>query len=255
MSKFAGNRISLESGLFVKTFGDTTSYQAELAALTCLRDKGISPGIIDHDSTTQTLKIANAGSSLESIRRDQEHVFSMSQIHRFSKELMKALSVLHSENLCHYDLKEANICIAPNSDNGTTVDLDRDFSVTLIDFGLSFNLDEIPSSYIGNTNLGTPVCRSPEHLDGCPQYGQAADVFCAAATIVQLIKDEPEPFSLCYGKLDAQIRSAQELVNPGYELKSASKEVVPRDLTMLLYAMLHPSPLDRPTSQMCFNLL
>jgi serine/threonine protein kinase len=255
MSKFEETRTSQENGAFVKRFADKPSYMAELNALRGLSGRGITPEILSHDNSTRTLHIADAGISLRSLRVDQEQRFSMSQLRRFASGLLACLSELHAAKFCHYDVKEDNICVKGQTREDGSLDLEQDFKVKLIDFGLSFRVDDIPQHYINNKNLGTPVCRSPEHIAGLPQHGQAADVFCAAATIVQLIEDSPDPFPLAYGKPDTQIRMAQERVELTRRLTSASGEPVPNDIQALLFGMLHPVPTERPTSKTCYHLL
>lgn len=255
MSKFDETRTSQEDGAFVKRFADKPSYMAELNALRGLSGRGITPEILAHDNNTKTLRIEDAGRTLRSFRTDMDQRFSVSQIRRFASGLLECLSKLHAANFCHYDVKEDNICIQAQAREDGSLDLDQEFKVKLIDFGLSFKVDNIPPHYIGNKTLGTPVCRSPEHINGLPQYGQAADVFCAAATVVQIIEDAPDAFPLMFGKPERQIQVAQERVELTRALKTASGEVVPKDLQMLLYGMLHPDPNERPKSKACYHML
>ena len=255
MSKFDQTSTSKENGLYRKKFAEQKPYMAELNALRGLSGKGITPEILKHDNNTRTIHMADAGITLRSLRVDQESRFSMTQLRSFASQLFRCLSEVHAENFCHYDVKEDNICVQGSIRNDGSLDLDQDFKVKLIDFGLSFKIDDIPHHYVGNKSLGTPVCRSPEHINGLPHYGQAADVFCAAATIVQLIEDSPDPFPLAFGRPDNQIRLAQERVELTRRLTSASGEIVPTDIQRLLFGMLHPVPTERPSSKTCYHLL
>ena len=255
MSKFTETRTSQEDGAFVKRFADKPSYMAELNALRGLRGRGITPEILAHDNNTKTLRIEDVGRTLRYLRTDLEHTFSVSQIRRFASGLLECLSKLHAANFCHYDVKEDNICIQAHTREDGSLDLDNDFKVKLIDFGLSFKVDDIPKHYIENRSLGTPVCRSPEHINGLPQYGQAAEVFCAAATVLQMIEDAPDAFPLVFGRPERQIQVAQERVDIRHSLTAASGEIVPKDLQLLLSSMLHADPKERPTSKTCYHLL
>jgi serine/threonine protein kinase len=255
MSKFNETRISQENGAVVKRVADQESYIAELNALKGLSGRGITPEILAHDNTTKTLRIEDAGITLHSLRADLDHFFSVSQIRRLASGLFECLHKLHAADFCHYDVKEDNICIQAHTRDDGSLDLDKDFKVKLIDFGLSFKVDEIPESYFNNKKLGTPVCRSPEHIAGQPQYGQAADVFCAAATIVQIIDGLPEAFPLMSGSPDRQILAAQERADVKRTLTTLSGEVVPKDLQILLFGMLHPDPNERPKSKACYHML
>lgn len=255
MSKFDETRTSQENGAFVKRFVDKPSYMAELNALRSLSGRGITPEVLKYDDNTQMIRIEHAGTTLRSVRTEHSHTFSVSQIRRLASGLFECLSKMHTAGLCHYAVKEDTICIqAPLREDGS-LDLDSDFKVKLIDFGLSFKVDQIPKSYFNNKELGTPVCRSPEHIAGLPQYGKAADVFCAAATIVQMIDGLPEAFPLMSGNPDKQILAAQERADLRHTLTTLSGEVVPKDLQAVLYSMLHPDPTERPSSKTCYHLL
>jgi len=255
MTKFNETSTSPENGAFVKRFADKPSYIAELNALRGLSGRGITPEIIAHDNTTRTLRIADAGMTLRSLRVDAEHTFSVSQIRRFASALFQCLTKLHEANFCHYDVTEGNIWIQAQSRADGSLDLDQDFQVKLIDFGLSFRVDDIPQDYIGNKSLGTPVCRSPEHISGLPHYGQAADVFCAAATVVQVIEDAPDAFPLMFGRPERQIQVAQERMDITRSITAASGELLPKDIQAVLFSMLHPHPSERPSSKTCYHLL
>lgn len=255
MSRFNDTRTSHEDGVFIKKFADRPSYIAELNVLRGLSGSGIAPEILAHDNGTQTLRIADAGVTVRSLRADLDQKLSISQLRRFASGLFDSLARLHAANFCHYDVKEDNICIQGNRREDGSLDLDRDFKVKLIDFGLSFKVDKIPERYLNNKELGTPVCRSPEHLNGLPQYGKAADVFCAAATVLQLIEDMPEAFPLMFGSPERQIMTARERVDLNRPLVSAAGEIVPKDVQAVLFSMLHPDPVERPSSKTCYHLL
>jgi serine/threonine protein kinase len=253
MSKFDKTRVSAESGCFVKVFPDKESYLAELNALKGLTEVGIAPAVLSHDNRAREIRIEHAGITLRSARIDLDHIFSVPQILRVAEGLFKCLSKLHAAKFCHYDVKEDNICIQTSGTDLQCLDLASELTVKLIDFGLSFQIDSIPERYVDNTRLGTPVCRSPEHIQGRPHFGQKADVFCAAATLVQLIDDSSEAFPPSLGDTDRQIKTAQEKVDPNYLLKAASGETVPKNFQVLLHRMFHPDPEQRPSSEHCYD--
>lgn len=255
MSKITDTRTSHEDGAFTKRFCDKPSYMAELNALRGLRGSGIAPEILAHDNGTRTIRIADAGVTLRSFRTELQQSFSMSQLRRFASGLFDSLARLHSADFCHYDVKDDNICIQAHARDDGSLDLERDFKVKLIDFGLSFKVDKIPDHYFNNKTLGTPVCRSPEHINGLPLHGKAADVFCAAATVLQVIEDMPEAFPLMFGNPERQIMAVRERVDLNRPLLSASGETVPKDVQAVLFSMLHPDPIERPSSKTCYHLL
>jgi serine/threonine protein kinase len=255
MGTFNTTGTSRQDGVFVKRFPDKPSYMAELNALRGLRGSGIAPEILAHDNGTRTIRIADAGVTLRSFRTELQQSFSMSQLRRFASGLFDSLARLHSADFCHYDVKDDNICIQAHARDDGSLDLERDFKVKLIDFGLSFKVDKIPDHYFNNKTLGTPVCRSPEHINGLPLHGKAADVFCAAATVLQVIEDMPEAFPLMFGNPERQIMAVRERVDLNRPLLSASGETVPKDVQAVLFSMLHPDPIERPSSKTCYHLL
>lgn len=241
MAQTSTPQVTQNNGAFSKTFKDRDSYRSELDVLRGLKGTEVAPELLGHDDRTMTLHLANAGADLNYLLNSAEQSFSVSQIRRVMGGLLKGLSDLHSQGYCHYDVTPRNVCI-----DG---DLQGDFRVKLIDYGLSFSLDKIPETH-KKQRIGTPSCLSPEHLACTPQFGEAADVFCAGVTILQVVQGGLDVFSPSYGKIEPQIAEAHQQV----PTKTFWGEAIPGQLTLLLKSMLTVDPTYR-RSRLCLDLL
>jgi serine/threonine protein kinase len=166
----------------------------------------------------------------------------MQQIRRVLAGILDGLTEVHGKGFCHYDVTARNVCI--------TGDLNTTFGVKLIDFGLTFPLNNIPKAYQQQI-IGTRSCLSPEHLSCSPQFGQAADIFCAGLTTVQMMQGGLDALSPLYGSLQTQVEQAYRLIPE----TTISGDTVPADFQQLLRVMLSKEPAQRGSSTMCRKLL
>lgn len=240
MPPASSTRVTEEAGAFTKKFSDRGSYRSELDVLRGLKSD-IAPKVIEHDDKTMTLRLEHAGKDLLYLVTNEDQRFSVNNIRKILSGLLQGLVDLHSQGFCHYDVTPRNVCI-----DG---DLKGDFKVKLIDYGLSFPLNKIPETH-KTQRIGTPSCLSPEHLACKPELGEAADVFCAGVTMLQVIQGGLDVFSLSYGKIEPQVREAHLQV----PTQTMWGEPIPGDLNLLLKAMLSEDPTYRK-SQLCFSLL
>ena len=91
---------------------------------------------------------------------------------RIFRQIITALSYLHSLNICHRDLKPENIL------------LDRNFNVKLADFGLAAFQ---PADLWLETWCGSPHYAAPEIVRGRPYMGAQVDVWsCGVILYVML---------------------------------------------------------------------
>lgn len=240
MAPATTTRVTEESGAFTKKFSDRGSYRSELDVLRGLKSD-IAPKILEHDDKTMTLRLEHAGKDLLYLVTSEDHQFSVVQIKKILSGLLRGLVELHSQGFCHYDVTPRNVCI-----DG---DLNKDFKVKLIDYGLSFALNKIPESH-KTQRVGTLSCLSPEHLARRPELGEAADVFCAGVTMLQVIQGGLDVFSLSMGKIEPQVKEAHLQV----PTRTSWGEPIPGELNLLLKAMLAQDPTHR-RSQLCLSLL
>lgn len=241
MAPAQGTRVTEDNGAFTKKFSDRGSYRSELDVLRGVKSD-IAPKLLAHDDQRMTLRLEHAGADLLHLVTNEEQRFSVLQLKKVLSGLLQGLVELHSQGFCHYDVTPRNVCI--HGDLAAS-----DFKVKLIDYGLSFALNKIPESH-RTQRIGTPSCLSPEHLACKPEQGQAADVFCAGVTMVQVIQGGLDVFSLNYGRIEPQVREAHLQV----PTKTNWGETIPGDLQLLLKTMLAQDPTHR-RSQLCLALL
>jgi serine/threonine protein kinase len=92
------------------------------------------------------------------------------------KEIVAAISYLHSLRLVHQDIKPGNVLVSKNG------------KVMLTDFGMTHSFDVKP------TGFGTPLYHAPEALDSeSEDFGGREDVWSLGVTLYEMIFGEP-PF-------------------------------------------------------------
>jgi serine/threonine protein kinase len=232
---------NVPANAFVKHFPDRDSYRSERDVLRTIQGPCF-PRMFRSDDLGQTLYLEHVGSDLLTLVTTQRCDLTVAQITTVLAGILDGLTELHAKGYCHYDLTPRNVCI--------TGDLSTTFSVKLIDFALTFPLDDIPNCYRTQT-IGTRSCLSPEHLSRTPEHGKAADVFCAGITTLLLMQGGLDVFSSIYGNLERQVRDAVHLV----PTETVYGERVPNDLQNLLKGMLQADPLQRLSSEQCRTLL
>ena len=116
---------------------------------------------------------------------ESKHRFNISAIKCLMKQLLEALSYLHTtQNVCHRDLKCSNLLISKNHE------------LKLADFGLAREL--YSTEYGGDfrrreysINVITLWYRPPELLLGDKRYTHSVDMWSVGCILVELLKNEP----------------------------------------------------------------
>jgi serine/threonine protein kinase len=111
----------------------------------------------------------------------QSKKLSSSQIKRCLKDLLSALTYIHSKDVIHRDIKPSNILLKS-----------LDGPAYLSDFGIAWAPDtpgsEAQDSKI--TDVGTTCYRPPELLFGNKHYGCSLDLWAAGCTVAELLDPE-----------------------------------------------------------------
>lgn len=233
--------ISPQEGAFLKECPDRASFRRERGVLLDLAGLQGIPTVLAHDEVTRIIRLSDAGKDLIQLTVNEGQAFSVSEIKRVLRGILEGLQTMHAKGIYHYDVTPRNVCIKG--------DISGDFQVTLVDFGLSFSRDKIPEAY-RTQRVGTPSCLSPEHLAMTPELGEAADVFCAALTALQLIDGGGEVLSRSLGKIEPQVM----MMYTNVPTHTRWGEAIPADLQALLKSMLNPDPQYR-RSALCLALL
>lgn len=91
-------------------------------------------------------------------------------------QILKAVQYLHSQNVCHCDIKPDNIL------------LDKFGKIILTDFGCSVLSD----NFVITNGRGTPIYMSPECIEDTPHDGRASDVWsCGILLFTMLTGNNP----------------------------------------------------------------
>lgn len=144
-----------------------------------------------------------------------------SLIWSFLLDLTKSIKHLHDHQLCHFDIKPANIFIAQD---GVTCKLG--------DFGLVVSEDQLGDNDIQE---GDPKYMAPELMQG--HFGRSADIFSLGISLLELACEMELPSG---GHAWHQLRS-------GY-LPEEFTSHLSSDLLDIIKWMIHPQPQLRPTA-------
>jgi len=175
--------------------------------------------------------IAKGGARISKLEReDPEHKYQDREVLRlYVRDMVSGLSYLHSQRICHCDIKPENILIG------------RDGVLKLADFGLSKILLEGESRDIFKDKEGTTAFQAPECLSASDRKFCMfpTDVWALGVTIYQL-KYGILPFWNDDEEILVHNIVHEELKIPDYEDK---------DLADIIRDMLKKDPSERVTTQ------
>ena len=129
----------------------------------------------------------------QSLHQYAKRGLSVEQAVDLVRQLLDALSAVHTQGIVHRDLKPANMMV------------DEQGRLKLMDFGLAMT-DSLDPSHIGwNEQVGTPQYMAPECVaKGLGNVDQASDLFAVGILLYQLLTGQL-PF---YGESNAEIFEA-----------------------------------------------
>ena len=104
---------------------------------------------------------------------DSKFRFTLSQIRYLAKGILSGINYLHSENICHRDIKLENILINEN----------REIKIT--DFGLAKNIREDTLNM--SQKVGTLCYKSPELMFDSSDYSYPVDIWACGVALFELI--------------------------------------------------------------------
>jgi serine/threonine protein kinase len=143
--------------------------------------------------------------------------FSEKMIANFTGQIVDGLAYLHSQSICHRDIKAANILYS------------NDGVVKLADFGTAKKLSDVMNLTTGLKSLvGTPYMMAPEVIRQTG-HGMPADVWSLACVIWEMATTKP-PFTQYTDRIVAMynIAHAKNPPEPPETLSSAAKDFVKR---------------------------
>jgi len=152
--------------------------------------------------------------------------FNELEVYEIMKQFNSIFKIMQNEHIIHRDLKLKNIMIKKiNNNKNENENVDIGFIIKLSDFGFSkvMNEDEITG-----TNLGSPVTKAPEIMDG-KEYNAKADLWSVGVIMYQLF----------YNKLPFPANNARELKIAIFNSNGVVK----------------PQDSNNDMSEICFNLI
>lgn len=138
-------------------------------------------------------------------------------------QLADGVAALHEAGLRHGDVKPDNVLVR---DDGRVI---------LVDFGLARRVDDVAAKVAA----GTPSYMPPEQIAG-EYVGPESDWYAVGATVYRVLT----------GRLPFEASSMLEMFfKKAYDVPRSPHELVPtvpRELSALCVALLHPDPAQRP---------
>jgi len=205
-------------------------YEAVDTATSCVHS-------IEEEVSYLALEQASYGDILEIISKNGH----MSEIltRTIFRQLVDAISYLHSREIAHLDLKVENLL------------LDENFNLKLIDFDLSQNFGSASV-----TSKGTPGYRPPELKSGQCNDFKAADVYSLAVVLFIMVSGYPPYLEIPRGSrgtesdYDAYYRLLRTNISRFWEVHAKHKnnlEFFSEEFKSLVSSMLAEEPEKRPS--------
>ena len=141
----------------------------------------------EHNTVYYVMRYLPGGSLADLVKKSQVKRLSEEEAKKFINQIGNALSYLHSQQICHFDVKPQNIL------------LDERGNAVLIDFGISKTFSDDGSSSISSsvsyTNRYAPI----EQYNAMTEFSPQTDLYSLGATMYYLLTGEaPSEASTLY---------------------------------------------------------
>ena len=149
-------------------------------------------------------------------------------IKKILKQLLEAVSYIHSKDISHRDIKPENIL------------LDSDLVVKLADFGLCH---ETHCNLLLNTPCGSPFYASPEIIENKPYDGKKSDIWSIGIVL----------FTMATGTLPWINTNQQKLFEEIIKVEINIPKLVSPPIQNLISLMIQKDPKLRPSAKELLN--
>jgi len=174
--------------------GDTPHLSNEVQSLLRLRHVNVVrlyDYVVD-DATCQHGLVMEQGVMDLRTYLDLGNVISLDALREITLASLKAIQYIHSQGVCHMDIKPENILLTKKKRG-----IHRD-DVRLCDFGLCTMADP-GTRFVAETNMkGTHDFFAPEMADFVPYNANAADMWSYGCTILDLTDEMPKEWKHSY---------------------------------------------------------
>jgi len=150
-------------------------------------------------------------------------ILSWNEYKLIFNEIVKAISVLHKNNIIHRDIKPSNIFITENNE------------VKILDFGLSKEVDDTEKTSTAGEIIGTPQYISPELVKG-EKIDKRSDIYQLGLTSLNILTGKL-PFS---SNTASTFEILIKRINEKPDLRELSSLNIPKFLKHIVNKSLEP---------------
>ena len=130
---------------------------------------------------------------------DSGNVLDLSALREITLATLKAVEYLHSQGICHMDIKSDNLLLMKKKNVATI----RQEDIKLCDFGLCTIASEGQQHVVTDTMLkGTPRFFAPEMANFVPYNAKAADIWSIGCTLLDLTEEMSQEWHDSYDLFD-----------------------------------------------------
>ena len=154
--------------------------------------------LIDEENTVAIVMEYVEGKTLAELCNEKK--LSNEEIELYLKQMLQALSYIHTQGLIHRDIKPSNFILS------------KDGYLKLTDFGISksFLIDNEHTQTSTSMSLGTPMYMSPEQVRSSKEVNHLTDIYSLGVVLWQLASGKKPYNSITTSAFDLQLKIVQE---------------------------------------------
>lgn len=255
-SFFVMKQVNLQLGNTRQT-KETLALEREVALLQKLRHKNIVRYYGTDRSDENDLCVMMefvAGGDCATILKELKSGFPLHVTKRYSADVCRGTAYLHSEGICHRDIKGGNVLVSVRgvcklADFGVAAFFDQVTRKSVNSFRPTRLLSLHLSIQISGSVRGTPYYLSPEMIRGeasTEMMVMKSDVWSIGCTVFEFATANP-PWRLEFGTAPFYFVVGQ--IKPTDAVPLSIPEDVSPDLAIFIRKAMSPDPKNRPTAE------